>query len=254
MPGSSRKAPVWLPILVLLIAMSSIQSGASLAKSLFPLVGAPGVTALRLALGTLILIAFFKPWRLRFAKETTPAAAVLWSVSGRDELSLLPVNPDRPAGNCRSAGIHRPARGSAVFIPTSGGFHLGCTGCTRALVPAAVRSGRFSRGFNRRCTGAGRWRLLGNLYSYRAACRRGTWSGDRRGRVINCGADFCTHRCAPGWGCLVALVHSTVRPGHCGPLHCASLLAGDDCVDAAANTHFWYSDEYGNPHWLRFQE
>ncbi|TKV19765.1 EamA family transporter, partial [Citrobacter sp. TBCS-14] len=36
MPGSSRKAPVWLPILVLLIAMSSIQSGASLAKSLFP--------------------------------------------------------------------------------------------------------------------------------------------------------------------------------------------------------------------------
>lgn len=67
--GSSRKAPVWLPILVLLIAMSSIQSGASLAKSLFPLVGAPGVTALRLALGTLILIAFFKPWRLRFAKE-----------------------------------------------------------------------------------------------------------------------------------------------------------------------------------------
>ncbi|HFO1883434.1 TPA: hypothetical protein ACHI9N_005071, partial [Citrobacter freundii] len=26
MPGSSRKAPVWLPILVLLIAMSSIQS------------------------------------------------------------------------------------------------------------------------------------------------------------------------------------------------------------------------------------
>lgn len=58
MPGSTRKLPVWLPILVLLIAMSSIQSGASLAKSLFPLVGAPGVTALRLALGTLILIAF----------------------------------------------------------------------------------------------------------------------------------------------------------------------------------------------------
>ena len=69
MPGSLRKMPVWLPIVILLVAMASIQGGASLAKSLFPLVGAPGVTALRLALGTLLLIAFFKPWRLRFAKE-----------------------------------------------------------------------------------------------------------------------------------------------------------------------------------------
>jgi len=49
--------------------MLSIQSGASLAKSLFPVVGAPGVTALRVALGTLILVVIFKPWRLRFQKE-----------------------------------------------------------------------------------------------------------------------------------------------------------------------------------------
>ncbi len=69
MPGLSRRAPVWLPVIVILIAMLSIQSGASLAKSLFPVVGAPGVTALRIALGTLILIVIFKPWRLRFQKE-----------------------------------------------------------------------------------------------------------------------------------------------------------------------------------------
>lgn len=68
MPGLSRKTPVWMPVLVILIAMLSIQSGASLAKSLFPLIGAPGVTALRLALGTLILVVIFKPWRLRFTK------------------------------------------------------------------------------------------------------------------------------------------------------------------------------------------
>jgi inner membrane transporter RhtA len=49
--------------------MLSIQSGASLAKSLFPLVGAPGVTALRIVLGTAILVIIFKPWRLRFKKE-----------------------------------------------------------------------------------------------------------------------------------------------------------------------------------------
>jgi len=69
MPGLSRRAPVWLPVVVILIAMLSIQSGASLAKSLFPIVGAPGVTALRIALGTLILVVIFKPWRLRFKKE-----------------------------------------------------------------------------------------------------------------------------------------------------------------------------------------
>ena len=69
MPGLSRRAPVWLPVIVILIAMLSIQSGASLAKSLFPIVGAPGVTALRIALGTLILVVIFKPWRLRFQKE-----------------------------------------------------------------------------------------------------------------------------------------------------------------------------------------
>ncbi|EKK4082255.1 threonine/homoserine exporter RhtA [Cronobacter dublinensis] len=69
MPTLSRKTPLWLPVVVLIIAMTSIQSGASLAKSLFPLVGAPGVTALRLALGTLILAVVFKPWRLRFTRS-----------------------------------------------------------------------------------------------------------------------------------------------------------------------------------------
>ncbi|WP_155033424.1 threonine/homoserine exporter RhtA [Enterobacter hormaechei] len=69
MPGLPRKSSVWMPVAVILIAMISIQSGASLAKSLFPLIGAPGVTALRIALGTLILVVVFKPWRLRFKKE-----------------------------------------------------------------------------------------------------------------------------------------------------------------------------------------
>lgn len=61
MPWISRTSSVWMPVAVILIAMLSIQSGASLAKSLFPLVGAPGVTALRIALGTLILVVIFKP-------------------------------------------------------------------------------------------------------------------------------------------------------------------------------------------------
>jgi len=56
-----------LPICLLLVAMVSIQGGASLAKSLFPLVGAEGITTLRLSIGTLILFVIFRPWRMRFA-------------------------------------------------------------------------------------------------------------------------------------------------------------------------------------------
>ena len=68
-PASKNLAPIVMPIAVLLIAMLSLQGGASLAKSLFPAVGATGITALRLGFGTLILGIIFKPWRLRFSRE-----------------------------------------------------------------------------------------------------------------------------------------------------------------------------------------
>jgi len=67
--ASKNLTPIVLPIAVLLIAMLSLQGGASLAKSLFPTVGATGITALRLGFGTLILCVIFKPWRLRFSRE-----------------------------------------------------------------------------------------------------------------------------------------------------------------------------------------
>lgn len=67
--ASKNLAPTVLPIAVLLIAMLSLQGGASLAKTLFPAVGATGITALRLGFGTLILCVIFKPWRLRFSRE-----------------------------------------------------------------------------------------------------------------------------------------------------------------------------------------
>nr|WP_286146050.1 threonine/homoserine exporter RhtA [Shigella sp. FC1967] len=57
-------------MLLLLLSMLSIQSGASLAKTLFPVIGAPAVTALRLLLGTLILFFIFKPWRLKLTRES----------------------------------------------------------------------------------------------------------------------------------------------------------------------------------------
>ncbi|SDU06624.1 inner membrane transporter RhtA [Pseudomonas pohangensis] len=65
MPGSKSLSIVILPIALLVIAMCSIQGGAALAKSLFPLVGAEGTTALRLSLAALILGLVMRPWRTR---------------------------------------------------------------------------------------------------------------------------------------------------------------------------------------------
>jgi len=62
-------SPHLISILLLLVAITSIQAGASLAKSLFPLVGAPGATALRLTFAALMLIGFWRPWRARLRPQ-----------------------------------------------------------------------------------------------------------------------------------------------------------------------------------------
>jgi len=66
---SGKNSTPAMSVALLLVAMLSLQGGASLAKSLFPEVGATGITALRLGLGTLMLCIIFKPWRLRFTRE-----------------------------------------------------------------------------------------------------------------------------------------------------------------------------------------
>jgi inner membrane transporter RhtA len=54
------------PIAVLIAAMFCFQLGAVIAKGMFPIVGAAGTTALRMGLASLILLAVWRPWRMRF--------------------------------------------------------------------------------------------------------------------------------------------------------------------------------------------
>ena len=63
MSARSAVAPVALAIGALLVSMVSYQCGASLAKHLFPQVGAQGATAYRLGLSALILLLWRRPWR-----------------------------------------------------------------------------------------------------------------------------------------------------------------------------------------------
>ncbi len=68
-PENKKNSNLLYPVMLLVIAMMSLQGAASLAKSLFPVAGAPGVAALRLGLSTIMLWIIFRPWRLRFKKE-----------------------------------------------------------------------------------------------------------------------------------------------------------------------------------------
>lgn len=63
-------AATLFPIGLLLIAMASIQSGASLAKSMFPIIGAQGTTTLRLVFASIIMLLILKPWRARLNSRT----------------------------------------------------------------------------------------------------------------------------------------------------------------------------------------
>ena len=56
-------------IFPLLIAIVFIQGGASLAKQLFPAVGAPGATLLRLGFATLILFCIWHPWKVKLTRR-----------------------------------------------------------------------------------------------------------------------------------------------------------------------------------------
>lgn len=72
------KAPqgaFFLPIFILLLAMLSIQFGASQAKELFPTLGVGGTSTLRLLFAGIILTLVFRPWKIKFTPEVLKGLA-----------------------------------------------------------------------------------------------------------------------------------------------------------------------------------
>ena len=66
-PSSSAAA-----VVSLIVAMVMFQAGASIAKHLIPLVGAPGTTALRLGISALTMALIQRPWRQIPSRSALP--------------------------------------------------------------------------------------------------------------------------------------------------------------------------------------
>ena len=87
---------VLVPVFALLLGMISVQSGASIAKTMFPLAGPLGTVALRAGFGTLILCAL-RPWRVRIPAPSRLPIAVygvslgIMNMCFYEALSRLPL-------------------------------------------------------------------------------------------------------------------------------------------------------------------
>ncbi|MEE1923477.1 threonine/homoserine exporter RhtA [Pseudomonas sp. 148P] len=75
-------AATLFPVGVLLIAMASIQSGASLAKSMFPLIGPEGTTTLRLLFASVIMLLLLRPWRAKLSASTLKTVIIYGAALG----------------------------------------------------------------------------------------------------------------------------------------------------------------------------
>jgi len=72
----STRYSTLLPIVLVLTSMASVQMGASIAKTMFPVVGPVGMVAVRVALGTIVLCLLLRPWRARLNPGNWRALAV----------------------------------------------------------------------------------------------------------------------------------------------------------------------------------
>lgn len=64
------------PVAALVGSLVSLCVGTSFAKTLFPQMGATGISAYRIGLAALLLLAVLQPWRRRWARADLPALAL----------------------------------------------------------------------------------------------------------------------------------------------------------------------------------
>lgn len=92
------RSPVAIAVLMLVLGMVSIQIGASIATSLFPIFGAEGTSALRLAFATVVLFAIFRPWRAKLTRRSWISVAAYGAALGAMNLCFYMALRTIPLG------------------------------------------------------------------------------------------------------------------------------------------------------------
>jgi inner membrane transporter RhtA len=93
-----RPQSVIVSVLLVTLGMVATQTGASLAKGLFPAVGAAGATTLRLTLAALVLLLVFRPWRQTLTGAQWRAVLAYGAVMGAMNLFFYAAITTIPLG------------------------------------------------------------------------------------------------------------------------------------------------------------
>jgi len=108
------------PLLPLLLSMVSLCVGTSIAKSLFPVAGPAGMTAMRIGLSALLLAAVQRPWRWRLDAGQARAVAAYGVVLAAMNLTFY-------------AAVARLPLGIAIAIEFLGPLGVAVAGSRRAV-------------------------------------------------------------------------------------------------------------------------
>ncbi|MFC5509880.1 EamA family transporter [Massilia jejuensis] len=86
------------PLLAIVGSLISVNVGAAYAKGLFPLVGSSGITAVRVGLASILLLAFWRPWRAPLAKGDAVNVAIYGIMLGMMNLLIYAAFARIPIG------------------------------------------------------------------------------------------------------------------------------------------------------------
>ena len=150
------RSQVLLATLIVLVAMASVQVGASFAKSIFPVAGPAGTVALRLSLSTPILWVILQPWRQWPSRAAWRPLLVYGAVLGIMNLCFYQALHSLPLGIAVAIEFTGPmavallasrravdflwialaVAGLTALLPIAGGRGINPVGCAFALAAA----------------------------------------------------------------------------------------------------------------------